>query len=173
VPGCMRVRCDRPALTWWWQLCLECTDPLLLAAEQESGRPADQTREVARAAAEWARRFAPLAYGRMQTGDEWVWTVRCLAMASLVSGKASGCAHTVRGRAGVPTVVIPRATGVLRCPACAESVVSQSSVQDSGCDRCGEWDDPVTRVCLTSGTTVIVAQLCGGCSAAAREPAPA
>ena len=97
--------------------------------------------------------------------------MRCLALASSVVTRSSGCQHTLAGT-DLPILVVPRATGVLRCPSCAESVLAQSYASEAGCDRCGTWAGPVSRVCLTGGAAVIVTMLCRDCAGAVREPVP-
>src|SRR3982751_4700343 len=94
---CVRADCVRPALAPWWQMCLECSAPLLLP-DADGHRPADgvpdQRMTAGGDALDWAERIAPQSWGAADEGDRWVLRVRCLVMASVVTGRASGCEHT-------------------------------------------------------------------------------
>jgi hypothetical protein len=116
-------------------------------------------------ALEWAERISPDCWGNAAEGDPWVLSVRCLTVAAVVTGRSSGCTHTVSATAAVPVVAVARIPGVLRCPPCAEPIVAQSTGMGSECDRCGSPADggPQRVAALTGSSLIVVAQLCAGC----------
>jgi hypothetical protein len=113
----------RSAPNW---LCAECSRPLL---DLGSNAHADSDQQLAAGwdALDWTERIAPNCWGSAVEDDPWVLSVRCLAMASVLTGRSSGCAHTGDATVALPVVAIARAPGVLRCPPCAEPVVAQTS----------------------------------------------
>lgn len=162
---CTRPRCEQPALADWWQLCAQCSRPVLALDEATPRSDIDQRMAAGWDALDWAERIAPDCWGNAAPGDPWVLSVRCLTVAAVVTGRSSGCAHTISAKAAVPVVAVARIPGVLRCPPCAEPVVAQSASLRSGCDRCGlPADSAVERVAaLTGSSLIVVAQLCRGC----------
>jgi ribosomal protein S27AE len=164
---CVRTGCPGDALAAWWSLCLDCTAPLLEPIhERVAGNVLDQREAAGWDAVEWAERIAPNRWGNAATDDRWVTGVRCLAVASVVTGRGNGCEHT-RGTGSAPVVAVTRATGSLRCPTCAEPLVAAVTTDGHACDRCGTV--PVTRadrVAIVAGSSlIVVAQLCDRCTA--------
>ena len=90
---CVRPNCAQSALASWWQLCAECSQPLLNLNDGPTTPVADQRLAAGWDALGWAERIAPDHWGSA-TDDGWVTTVRSLALASVVTGRSSGCAHT-------------------------------------------------------------------------------
>jgi ribosomal protein L37AE/L43A len=113
----------------------------------------------------WAERIAPDCWGNAAENDAWVLSVRCLTVAAVVTGRSSGCAHTVTAATAVPVVAVARIPDVLCCPPCAEPIVAQSATMGLECDRCGSRaEDQTERVAaLTGSSLIVVAQLCLGC----------
>ena len=163
--ACLRPHCSRSALAEWWLLCVECSAQLLLNLDDGPvGSEIDQRLAAGWDALGWAERIAPEGWGSVVETDPWVVSVRCLAMASVVTARASGCAHTVGPVVAVPVVAVARMPGVLRCPPCAESVVAQSSGMGPACDRCASVAvGPSERVAALTGSMILVAHLCRGC----------
>jgi hypothetical protein len=163
--GCVRAGCGRPALAPWWQLCTDHTRPLLDGADD--GPPAGTDRQHAASwdALAWAERISPQHWGTADDTDDWVMAVRCLAIAGVVTGRASGCPHTADGTVAVPVVADVRAPGVLRCPPCAEPVVAQATAAATGeCDRCRRPTAEPERVAALAGSAlIVVARLCPDC----------
>jgi hypothetical protein len=168
---CIRPRCSRPAMADWWLLCCECSGPLLRLDDGPVLSADDQRAAAGWDALGWAERIAPACWGSADGGDPWVLTVRSLAMASVVTGRASGCAHTVSSTAAVPVVAVARAPGVLRCPPCAESIVAHASGMGPACDRCAAVTGVASErvAALTGSSVILVAQLCRGCRAEVLE----
>ena len=167
---CLRSGCHGVALAEWWRLCADCTAPLLDRAD--GAQPAapgqvDQLQALGWDAVAWAERIAPSRWGNGVLDDPWLTSVRCLVLAAVITRRAEGCPHTGYG-AVTPVVVIPRATGTLRCPSCAEAVVATVTTDGHACDRCGAV--PVTRqdrvAAIVGAGLVVVAQLCPACTAA-------
>lgn len=172
MAACVRAGCRGQALAPWWSLCLECTAPLLdpvtpTTAGEGLDPVADQRDAAGWDAVTWAERIAPRRWGSAVTDDPWLTSVRCLTVASVVTGRADGCEHT-RTTEASPVVVVVRATGSLRCPTCAEAVVAAVTTDGHACDRCGQV--PVVgsdRLAAVVGASlVVVAQLCDGCAGA-------
>src|SRR4051812_5637181 len=105
---CVRAHCRRPVLAAWWQLCLECSAPLLLSDSRPGAVIADRRMRAGWDAVDWAERIAPRSWGSADERDRWVLRVRCLVMASVVTGRASGCEHTDAADAALPVVAIAR-----------------------------------------------------------------
>jgi hypothetical protein len=166
VVRCSRAGCLRPALASWWRLCVDCTAPLLEPVDGESTHVDDQVCAAGWDALGWAERIAPGLWGNA-SDDGWVTAQRCLAVASVVTGRSSGCVHTAADVA-VPVVAVARAVGVLCCPVCAEAVVATTSTTGHACDRCAQVTVSVEdRVALVTGASLLlVGQLCRSCSAA-------
>jgi hypothetical protein len=162
---CTRPRCERPALADWWQLCAQCSRPVLALGETTPRSDIDQRMAAGWDALSWAERIAPDCWGSAAEGDPWVLSVRCLTVAAVVTGRSSGCSHTVSANAAVPVVAVARIPGVLRCPPCAEPIVAQSAGMGPGCDRCGSLADSASErvAALTGASLIVVAQLCRGC----------
>jgi hypothetical protein len=162
---CIRPRCSWPALAEWWLLCSECSRPLLHLDDGPAPGQDDQQAAAGWDALEWAERIAPACWGSADEEDPWVLSIRSLAMASVVTGRASGCAHTVSSAAAVPVVAVARAPGVLRCSPCAEPVVAQVSALGPRCDRCGSVTGVSSErvTALTGSSVILVAQLCRPC----------
>jgi ribosomal protein L37AE/L43A len=162
--GCLRPRCSRPALADWWLLCAECSIPLLDLDDGPVGTAVDQRAAAGWDALGWAERIAPDGWGSAVETDPWVVSVRCLAMASVVTARASGYPHTV-GSVAVLVVAVARMSGVLRCPPCAETVVARSSAMGPSCDRCGSVAVVAAQrvAALIGSSMILVAQLCCGC----------
>jgi hypothetical protein len=164
VPSCVRAGCRGVSLAPWWHLCVACTTPLLEPVGDGSSL-GDQQAAAGWDAVTWAERIAPNRWGNAVTDDGWVTGVRCLALAAVVTGRADGCQHTAMTGAR-PVVAVPRATGSLRCPSCAEAVVASVTTDGHACDRCGRV--PVTglhRTAAVAGSSlIIVTQLCDGCA---------
>ena len=162
---CTRPRCERPALADWWQLCAQCSRPVLALDESTPRSDVDQRMAAGWDALEWAERIAPERWGNAAAGDPWVLSIRCLTVAAVVTGRSSGCSHTISADAAVPVVAVARFPGVLRCPPCAEPIVVQSAEMGPGCDRCGSRADAATErvAALTGSSLIVVAQLCRGC----------
>jgi hypothetical protein len=163
--ACVRADCARPALASWWLLCAGCSEPLLALTSDVAGDSVvEQQMAAGWDALGWAERIAPSNWGNAAEADPWVVTVRCLAVASVVTGRSSGCAHTVSPVTVLPVVAVARVPGVLRCPPCAEPVVGEAS-EGGRCDRCAAV--PVTAsdrtAVLTGASLIVVAQLCGAC----------
>ena len=113
---------------------------------------------------DWAERIAPQSWGAADEADRWVLRVRCLVMASVVTGRAAGCEHTDSPSAAVPVVAVARVPEVLRCPACAEPVVAQSAAMGPACDRCRDPEASIERVAALAGASlIIVGHLCRDC----------
>lgn len=165
---CVRSGCPGTALAAWWALCAACTSPLL---DPVGGGPAagdgagDQRAAAGWDAVTWAERIAPRRWGSAVDGDAWLTSVRCLALASVVTGRSDGCEHT-RTTGATPVVAVARATGSLRCPSCAEPVVAAVTTDGHACDRCGRNPvGPTDRTAAVVGASlVVVAQLCDGCA---------
>lgn len=169
---CVRAGCRGQALAPWWSLCLECTAPLLdpVTPSPAADGPhpvADQRDAAGWDAVTWAERIAPRRWGSAVTDDPWLTSVRCLTVASVVTGRADGCEHT-RTTGATPVVAVARATGSLRCPACAESVVAAVTTDGHACDRCGAV--PVSAsdrlAAVVGASLVVVALLCNECAGA-------
>jgi hypothetical protein len=165
VYRCVRPQCPRPALAAWWQLCAECSRPLLDLAGPDTPSSSDQRLAAGWDALDWTQRISSDCWGSAVEDDPWVLSVRCLAMASVVTGRSSGCAHTVDATVAVPVVAVARAPGVLRCPPCAEPVVAQTSSSGAPCDRCrsSTVDTTDRTAALTGSSLIIVGQLCRPC----------
>lgn len=163
---CVRIGCANPALAAWWSLCASCTAPLLdpVPGGDAGGAASDQQASAGWEALAWAERIAPRHWGNAAPDDGWVTSVRCLVVAAVVTGRADGCVHT-RTDGATPVVAVPRATGVLRCPTCAEGVVAAVTTDGRACDRCGAVAvTAADRVAAVVGTSLlIVAQLCNLC----------
>lgn len=166
---CVRAGCRGQALAPWWQLCPDCTQPLLERADDDTGSSADQRATAGWEAVDWAERIAPGRWGHAVEIDPWVMTVRCLVFASVATSRAAGCWHT-NSPSPRPVVAVASALDTLACPSCAETVVAQHTV-DGGCDRCRlEPVGPSSRVALIGGASlIIVGQLCTSCTSAALE----
>lgn len=178
---CVRSGCSGVALAPWWALCAGCTTPLLdpvtdaPASGTSSGSTpptgsvavTDQRVAAGWDAVTWAERIAPRRWGSAVDGDPWLTSVRCLVLASVVTGRADGCDHT-RTSGATPVVAVARATGSLRCPSCAEPVVAAVTTDGHACDRCGRVPvGPGDRTAAVTGAAlVLVAQLCDGCAGA-------
>ena len=171
---CVRSGCSGVALASWWALCADCSAVLLDPVTGDAGDgPAvglavdDQRAAAGWDAVTWAERIAPNRWGSAVDGDPWLTTVRCLALASVVTGRADGCEHT-RTTGATPVVAVARATGSLRCPPCAEAVVAAVTTDGHACDRCGRVGvGPKDRTAAVVGASlVVVAQLCDGCAGA-------
>jgi hypothetical protein len=162
---CTRPRCDRPALADWWQLCARCSRPLLALDEATPRSDVDQRMAAGWDALEWAERIAPDYWGSAAEADPWVLSVRCLTVAAVVTGRSSGCSHTISAASAVPVVAIARVPGVLRCPPCAEPVVAESAGMGSACDRCGPLAESAAErvAALTGSSLIVVAHLCQAC----------
>lgn len=165
MAACVRAYCGRAAIAPWWQLCVEYSSPLLLVDEDPGHEVADQRFAAGWDALAWAERIAPRSWGNADADDRWVLTVRCRVMASVVTGRASGCVHTVEPAAAVPVVAVARVPEVLRCPACAEPVVAQSAAMGPACDRCGRLKGATAErvAALTGASLIVVGQLCRDC----------
>jgi hypothetical protein len=165
MSGCTRPRCDRPALADWWRLCAQCSRPVLALDEATPRSDVDQRMAAGWDALDWAERIAPDRWGSAVDGDPWVLSIRCLTVAAVITGRSSGCPHTVSAAIAVPVVAIARMPGVLRCPPCAEPVVAESAGLGSACDRCGPLAEtaPERVAALTGSSLIVVAQLCRGC----------
>lgn len=167
---CVRSGCPGVALAPWWALCVDCTTPLLdpvVAHPSADVGVGDQRDAAGWDAVTWAERIAPRRWGSAVDGDTWLTTVRCLALASVVTGRSDGCEHT-RATGATPVAAVTRVTGSLRCPSCAESVVASVTTDGHACDRCGCVPvAPTDRTAAVVGTSlVVVAQLCDGCAGA-------
>jgi hypothetical protein len=162
---CTRPRCERPALAHWWQLCVECSRPVLALGETAPRSDVDQRMAAGWDALDWAERIAPECWGNAAERDSWVLSVRCLAVAAVVTGRSTGCPHTISAAAAVPVVAVARIPGVLRCPPCAEPIVAQSATMGPECDRCGARSESASErvAALTGSSLIVVAQLCRGC----------
>jgi hypothetical protein len=162
---CTRPRCTRQALADWWQLCAPCSRSVLAIDSMTPRSDLDQRMAAGWDALGWAERIAPGCWGNAVEGDPWVLSVRCLAVAAVVTGRSSGCVHTVSAAGAVPVVAVPRVLGVLRCPPCAEPIVAQSAGMGPACDRCGSiTGGSCERVAaLTGSSLIVVAELCSGC----------
>jgi hypothetical protein len=160
---CVRPGCTRPGLADWWQFCVECSLPLLVLDDVAEPVP-DRLMAAGWDALGWAERIAPDHWGSAADADSWVVSVRCLTLAAVVTGRSSGCPHTVGPGLTVPVVAVVRAPGVFRCPPCAEPLVAQWTA-GGVCDRCaavpvGETD----RVAVLAGAAlIVVGLLCGSC----------
>ena len=163
--ACLRPHCPRSALAEWWLLCAEHTSPLLTVDRVPVQGEADQSMAAGWDALGWAERIAPSCWGNAVESDPWVLSVSCLVLASVVTARASGCAHTVSSTVAVPVVAVARVPGVLRCPPCAEPVVAQSAATGPSCDRCGSAAvvAPERVAALTGASVILVAYLCPGC----------
>ena len=160
---CVRSGCSRPGLAGWWRFCVECSLPLLVL--DDDPRPvADPLLTAGWEALSWAERIAPAHWGSAGMQDSWVLSARCLTLAAMVTGRSSGCPHTVGPALTSPVVAVVRAPGALRCPPCAEPLVARLTA-DGRCDRCAEG--PVgagDRVAVLAGTAlIVVGLLCGTC----------
>lgn len=160
---CVRSGCDGVALVPWWSLCVDCTRRLLDPVTPASA--ADQRDAAGWDAVAWAERIAPRRWGTAVDDDPWLTSVRSLAVASVVTGRADGCEHT-RTSGATPVVAVARATGSLRCPACAEPVVGAVTTDGNACDRCGVRAVSATdRAAVVVGASlIVVAQLCDPCA---------
>jgi hypothetical protein len=162
--SCVRPGCPRPALAGWWLLCIECSQPLLMLNDGSAPSLTDQRMAAGWDALDWSERIAPNCWGNARDDDPWLLSVRCLALASVVTGRSWGCAHTVDGASPVPVVAVVRAPGILKCPPCAESLVAETSTSGL-CDRCQAVPValPDRVAALTGSSLIVVAQLCRDC----------
>ena len=163
--SCVRPGCGGDALAPWWALCVACTVPLLTPADDGVVAVRDQQLAAGWDAVEWAERIAPSRWGHASEDDAWVLSIRCLTLASVVTGRAQGCGHTSSASSTMPVVVVLRAPTYLYCPVCAEPVVATVTVDGQPCDRCRRVTVSAgSRVAaLTGASLIVVGQLCDGC----------
>jgi hypothetical protein len=165
--SCVRPGCGGESLAPWWALCTACTAPLLTSTDSGAGAVRDQQLAAGWDAVHWAERIAPSRWGHASDDDAWVLSIRCLTLASVVTGRAQGCGHTSSSASTVPVVVVLRAPGYLYCPVCAEPVVASVTIDDHPCARCRRVTVSASDrlAALAGASLIVVGQLCDGCAA--------
>src|SRR5262249_35816405 len=91
MSACVRAGCDGEALAVWWRPGAECTRPPLEPVAARAEPALEQQAAAGWDAMDWAERIAPARWGNAVDDDPWVFGIRCLAFATVTTGRSQGC----------------------------------------------------------------------------------